>query len=301
MYIPVKPWRSLFVELRGLKHHVRVWGDDDAPPLFFFHGAWDASPTFQFIVDALKQPWRVLALDWRGYGQSAWAQSYWFLDLVADMEAFADRFSPYKPISIVGHSLGSNTSQYLARMRPGRIGRFVSLDGFSMIDDSPESALERHRCWLDDIKTESRMKSYTSTAEMAERLMRGHPLLTADKAAFLVENLSRRDSGGGFVWAFDPRHRNTYPVESRPDGWSAGLQDIDSAVLLLSGGLNRAQRLPVDAVDRRIGLIPRHAHIHIKDAGHNLHHDAPELVATIAEPFLATGKLPAHATIGRHS
>ena len=62
MYSPVKQSRSLFVELRGLTHHIRVWGDDDARTIFLFHGAWDASATFQFLVDALKLQWRVLAL-----------------------------------------------------------------------------------------------------------------------------------------------------------------------------------------------------------------------------------------------
>jgi pimeloyl-ACP methyl ester carboxylesterase len=297
MYSPIKPSRSLFVKLRGLKHHVRVWGDDRARPLFLFHGAWDASPTFQFLVDALKLRWRVLGLDWRGYGQSEWAQAYWLCELVADMEAFADRFSPNEPIVALGHSMGAHALEFFASVRPDRVARFGSLDGFALADESPERTLQRYRSWLEGLKVASGMKTYDATAPMSERLMRGNPKLSVDKAAFLAENLSRRQEDGTFTWAFDPRHRDPFPVETRPDGWSTGLSGIAASVLLLSTGLNRSPRLPVEQVEARIRQVPRHSHIHVKDTGHNLHHEMPERVARIVEPFLETGELPPSATI----
>ena len=297
MYVPVKPSRSLFADIRGLKHHIRVWGDDDAPALFMLHGGWDASPTFQFLVDALKGPWRIMALDWRGYGRSEWAEAYWFHDLVADLEVLADRFSPHEPMTIVGHSMGSNAAHYFAGARPQRVRRFVSLDGFGLVDDSAEDALKRYRRWLDSLKAEPFAKPYASTADMAERLMRGNPNLTADKAAFLAGEVSRRLDDGTFTWAFDPRHRNPYPVQTRLDGWLAGFRDIQASVLLVSAGQNRTRRLSREELQSRIGLVPKHAHVHIKDVGHNLHHDAPQLAADIIEPFLKTGELPKSGVI----
>lgn len=297
MYAAIKPSRALSADIRGLKHHIRVWGDDDAPPLFLLHGAWDASPTFQFLVDALQGPWRIIAPDWRGYGQSEWAQAYWFHDLVADLEAFADRFSPDAPIAIIGHSMGSNAAHFFAGARPDRVARFVSLDGFGLGDDSPEDALARYRRWLDSLKVEHGMKGYASTADMADRLMRGNPKLTADKAAFLAANVSRRQADGTFTWAFDPRHRDPYPVQTRLDGWIAGFASIAAPTLLLSAGLNRYRRLTPEQLEHRIGLVPKHAHVHIKDIGHNMHHDDPRLVAQIIEPFLKTGELPKSAVI----
>lgn len=297
MYSPIKASRSLFTELRGISHHVRVWGDDHAPPLFLFHGAWDASPTFQFVVDALKQQWRILALDWRGYGKSAWTQAYWLCELVADMEAFVDRFSPTEPITGLGHSMGAHALEFFASVRPGRVGRLVSLDGFALADESQARALQRYRSWLDGVKVEPSFKSYSSTAQMAERLMRGNLKLTADKAAFLAANLSRKQDDGTFAWAFDPRHRDPFPVETRPDGWSTGLQNIATSVLLLSSGLSRVPRLPIEEVESRISQVPRHSHIHIENVGHNLHHEAPEFVADIIEPFLRTGALPPSAAV----
>ncbi len=157
--------------------------------------------------------------------------------------------------------------------------------------------MQRYQRWLDTLKVEPGMRGYATTQEMGERLMRGNPLLSADKAAYLGANVSRKLDNGTFTWNFDPRHRNPYPVQTRLDGWAAGFANIQASVLLLSAGQNRNRRLSPEALMTRIGLVPRHAHIHIKHVGHNLHHDAPDLVARLIEPFLRTGELPASATI----
>lgn len=297
MYSPLKPPRSLFVGLRGLRHHVRVWGDDGARPIFLFHGAWDASPTFQFLVDALKLQWRVIALDWRGCGQSEWAQAYWLAELVADLESFSDLFSPDEPILTVGHSMGAHALQFFASARPDRVRRLVSLDGFALATAKPETALQRYRGWLDHLKAVRPMKGYASIEAMADRLMHNNPFLAADKAAFLAANLVRPQADGTFVWAFDPLHRDPFPVETRPDGWDHPALTRETSVLLLSTGRSRAPRLPVEEVEKLIKRVPQQSHIHVSNAGHNLHHEMPELVASLIEPFLDTGRLPPSATI----
>ena len=62
----MKSSRSEFIDIRGLRTHVRHWGPEDAPRLFLLHGWLDVSAAFQFTVDALKQDWHVIAPDWRG-------------------------------------------------------------------------------------------------------------------------------------------------------------------------------------------------------------------------------------------
>src|SRR4051794_18660252 len=57
----MKPSRSLFVDVRGLRYHVRSWGSEGAPRIFMLHGMNDVSASFQFIVDELRGDWRVLA------------------------------------------------------------------------------------------------------------------------------------------------------------------------------------------------------------------------------------------------
>src|SRR3989454_6671180 len=62
----MKTSESLFVPVRGLRYHCRCWGDERATKLFMLHGWMDVSASFQFLVDALRRDWRVIAPDWRG-------------------------------------------------------------------------------------------------------------------------------------------------------------------------------------------------------------------------------------------
>ncbi|MDE1005387.1 MAG: alpha/beta hydrolase, partial [Paraburkholderia fungorum] len=64
--------RSEFVAVRGIRLHVRRWGNPDAPMLFMLHGWMDVAASFQFVVDALGGDWQVIAPDMRGFGLSDW-------------------------------------------------------------------------------------------------------------------------------------------------------------------------------------------------------------------------------------
>lgn len=72
-------------DIRGIRYAVSEWGDRDSPLIFLLHGWGDCSATFQFVVDAFKRDWFVVAPDWRGFGDSGWnASSYWFPDYIPE-------------------------------------------------------------------------------------------------------------------------------------------------------------------------------------------------------------------------
>ena len=58
--------RSEFVHVRGLRYHVRRWGDASAPKVFLLHGWLDVSATWQYVAEGLLPRVQVLAPDWRG-------------------------------------------------------------------------------------------------------------------------------------------------------------------------------------------------------------------------------------------
>src|SRR5207244_1473045 len=45
---------SLFLDIRGLRYHVRRWPGTGAPKMLLLHGWMDVSASFQFVVDALR-------------------------------------------------------------------------------------------------------------------------------------------------------------------------------------------------------------------------------------------------------
>jgi pimeloyl-ACP methyl ester carboxylesterase len=301
MYQPIKPSKSFSIALRGLNYHVRVWGDDGDPPLIFLHGGRDASATFQFMVDALQENWRILAPDWRGHGQSDWAPGgYWLQDYMADLDALLEAFSPGEPATIVAHSLGANVSEPYAGTRPERVRRLVVLDGFGLANEKPEDTPHHLARWLASQKTTSRARSFVSFAEMADKLQAANPRLERTKAEFLASQVSRKHADGGLTWAFDPRFRSPRAAVYRFDEWAACFRNVQAPVLALSAGLHVKRLVPLDQVAQRVALFPKAARIHIRDVGHNMQHEAPAFVARAIEPFLVTGELPASIEVEAH-
>ena len=129
----MKESKSLFLDIRGLRYHVRGWGDPEAPKLFMLHGWMDVSASFQFTVDALKGDWQILAPDWRGFGLSEWGKMvYWFPDYIADLDWLLAELSPDEPATIVGHSMGGNIAGLYAGVRPERVARLILAEGFGI-------------------------------------------------------------------------------------------------------------------------------------------------------------------------
>lgn len=293
IYMPVKTSRSLRVQLRGLNYHVRVWGDERDPPLVFLHGGRDASATFQFLTDALRERWYVLAPDWRGHGQSDWTPGNYELQAyLADLDAFVDRFLSHEPIVIVGHSLGGHVGTTYAGVRPDRVRRMVALDGFLVGDSDAAQTPNRVQDWLKKLSLPPRSHSYPTAAALADRLQAVNPRLTRDKAEFLATHVSRPHPDGGLTWAFDPRFYAPNGVSFVLNQWAECLRNISAPVLAFSTDAHISRRLSLAEIERRAALIPRVSFINLRDVGHNLHHEASDLVARKIEPFLITGELP---------
>ena len=141
---------SQFVEIRGLRYHLRHWRGDPAQRMVLLHGWMDVSASFQFLVDALARDWDVVAPDWRGYGLTDWGRSdcYWFPDYLADLDALLERIQPDAPANLAGHSLGGNVACLYAGVKPQRIAKLVNLEGFGMAPTRPEQAPRRYARWL---------------------------------------------------------------------------------------------------------------------------------------------------------
>jgi pimeloyl-ACP methyl ester carboxylesterase len=117
----MKRAQSHFHDVRGLRYHVRRWGDPGRPKLVLLHGWMDVSASFQFLVDSFQNEWHVIAPDLRGFGLTEWAPAgYWFPDYYADLEALLDIYQPDAPVNLAGHSMGGNIACAYAGIRPWR-------------------------------------------------------------------------------------------------------------------------------------------------------------------------------------
>ena len=121
--------RSEFVRIRGLRYHVRRWGDPGAPMIFAAHGWLDVSATFDALARQLLPQFQLLMPDWRGFGHSEWPQDgYWFPDYVADLDALVAHYAPSDaPILLAGHSMGAQVVSLYAGLRPERVAKLAIL------------------------------------------------------------------------------------------------------------------------------------------------------------------------------
>ena len=163
---------SQFLQVRGLRYHVRHWSAPGAPKMVLLHGWMDVSASFQFVVDALERDWDVYAPDWRGYGLTDWgkADSYWFPDYLADLDFLLERIDSEKPINLVGHSMGGHVAGLYAGVRPARVARFVNLEGFGLAATRPDQAPKRYARWLDELRVPPRLRPYESFAALGRAL-----------------------------------------------------------------------------------------------------------------------------------
>ena len=286
----MKASRSEYHAVRGLRYHVRTWGDPAAPPLFLLHGWMDVSASFQFLVDCFTREWHVVAPDWRGFGLTEWArEGYWFPDYYADLEALLDLYEPGKPVNLVGHSMGGIIGSVYAGVRPDRVARLVSLEGLGLARHTPDQAPARYASWLDQLKDPPEFKPYRSFDEVAARLKKNNPRLSHERADFLARHWAKTTGAGAVALLSDPRHKTFNPYLFRIEEAIACWRRISAPVLMVSGTLSdipaRMKYTPEDLAERR-GAFRNRREVELDDAGHMMHHDQPGRLARLIEDFL---------------
>jgi len=291
----MKPSRSEFITVRGLRYHIRHWGHEGAPKLFMVHGWMDVSASFQFMVECLRRDWHVIAPDWRGFGltENPGTDTYWFPDYMGDLDAILQHYSPDQAVNLLGHSMGANVVMLYAGVRPARIRKLINLEGFGMPVTRPEQAPGRYLKWLDELREPPSLRTYATQADVAARLQKTNPRLTDERAAFLSGHWAAQNAEGAWEILGDPAHKITSPLLYRVDEVTACWKAIAAPVLWVEAddtdvwrwmGPKESARIEID---RRIGFIPDVATAMINDAGHMLHHDQPQALASLIEQFLA--------------
>ena len=292
-YCPRRAPESLHRDVRGVSHHFTRWrgrAPDADPPLLLLHGFLDCGATFQFVADEIAPARTLLAPDWRGFGQSAWSpQGYWFPDYFADLEAILDAVAPGVPVDIVGHSMGGNIAMMYAGVRPERVRRLVSLEGFGLPTGTPDRAPARYRDWLEQLRTPAAASIFPSLDVFAAVLRKRNPRLTLERAEFVARAWCELLTDGRARPRFDPAHKRVNPILYRREEAAACWAQIRAPLLYVAGaesdflsrlhgaGDPEGMRHWVPHLDSRV----------VAGAGHMLHHDQPQAVARLLEEFLA--------------
>jgi len=279
------------VRLRGLDMHLTRWGPDPteaAPAVVLLHGWQDTGDTFQFMVDAFRHDWALVAPDWRGFGRSEWPQEgYWFPDYIADLEALVDHLSPASPVRLVGHSMGGNVASLYAGLRPARVRCLANLEGFGLPRSTSTEAPGQLRKWLDQVRSVPTSKDYESLEQLALVIQHRYPRFSAAQAAFVAAAWSR-EAGGVVRLLGDPRHRWINPIRySREDAEATWRQVKAPVMMVLADESDYLAKLGADGDEGAFRRFIPHIQIaRVAQAGHMLHIEKADEVAAVVEEFL---------------
>ena len=290
-YRPRRPARRELHVVRGARIAVTRWGPGVAP-IVLLHGTMDCGASYQLLADALPDDWPLAAVDWRGYGDSEpRADGYLFVNTLGDLDALLEQLSPDAPARLAGHSYGGTVAATYAGVRPERVAWLVNLEGFGLRPAQAESVPARHAAWLSALRAHRvahEVRSYASLEDLAARVAKRNPHLSAERARFLAGVWSRPAPGGGRALCADPLHRLLSPIRPTAEEFAACWRLIRCPALLMWGEDSELVRRMgrAGSVDRWRSLVPASAVAAVAGAGHMLHVEQPEACARALAAFV---------------
>jgi pimeloyl-ACP methyl ester carboxylesterase len=288
MYQAQVKGRSARHRVRGIDYHVSEWGDPQSPLLVFLHGWGDTGSTFQFVIDEFRQDWFVVAPDWRGFGESrVEAESYWFPDYFADLDAILEIYSPDLAVRLAGHSMGANVASLYAGIMPERVAALINVEGFGLLDSRPSDAPGHYRRWIEAGRSRPPHTGYESIKALVPRIRQLSPGLSEDRALFVADKWAETHADGVVRIRADSAHKRPNAVLYRREEAAACWSKVTAPVLVVVGADTDHKRYLSLWTDPDSVPFNKQETITVAGAGHMVHFDQPALLAESMEAFLA--------------
>ncbi len=120
---------SKFIDIGGVRAHVRDEGNPDGIPMVLIHGSNGSLQAWEGWVRELGGKARLISVDLPGHGLTgAWARDEYTVEAYADfIEVLVDTLNVDRFV-LVGHSLGGAVAWSFAATRPDRVSQLVLVD-----------------------------------------------------------------------------------------------------------------------------------------------------------------------------
>jgi esterase len=257
--------------VNDLALHYLEWGAAGAPPIVCVHGYTGSADAFNALARHLRDRYRILALDVRGHGESAWSPSgaYGYADQAGDLAEFAARLELEKFV-LIGTSMGGIIAMaYAAEHAAGLLGLVIN-----DIGPDVEAGSQRITGLVG-----SRPDEF-STLEEAMAYRRSVSPIVAGRSPEdqreLALGVLRRRPDGRWGWKMDPAYieqRVKRGAPARPPLWPA-LQALPCPTMVAWG--EESDVLSEAQVLRMVDVLPRGELVRVPGIGH-----APTLVEPV--------------------
>jgi pimeloyl-ACP methyl ester carboxylesterase len=275
-----------------LRLHYVDWGNDSAPPMLMIHGGRDHCRNWDWVAEALRGDYHIVAPDLRGHGDSQWmiGGSYHQIDYVYDIAQLV-RQTFDQPVTIVSHSLGGSIALLYAGLYPETVRKLVAIEGLGPPPDIIKQRIEqpiadRLHLWVDDLRRLSARipRRYASLEEAYERMQTENPHLTEAQARHLTIHGSNQNEDGTYSWKFD-NYVRAFPPTGLDFAQQHALWGRITCPTLLVRGTESWASDP--ARDGRAEHFRNARVVNIEKAGHWVHHDQLDEFLRVTREFLA--------------
>lgn len=243
------------------------------PWVVFLHGLFGQGKNFFTVARALAPELRSLLVDLPDHGRSPWTERLDYAAM-ADAVAATVRAHAAGPVHVVGHSMGGKVAMLLALRHAELVDRLVVVD----IAPGPSAGTSEFEHLLGALAGLD-LAHLGSRAEAEAALAAQIPSQTV--RSFLLQNLQRAPEG----W----RWRANLELLRRDLPTIAGFPEVSGSfpgpVLWVAG--ERSQYVRPEHVPRMHELFPRVRRLTVKDAGHWVHSEQPEVFTQALRAFLA--------------
>ncbi|HUI35061.1 MAG TPA: alpha/beta hydrolase [Stellaceae bacterium] len=274
-----------------LRLHYVDWGNPGARPLLLVHGGRDHCRNWDWVAQALRHDWHVLAPDLRGHGDSQWSPdgSYSMAAYIYDLAQLIHQ-QELSPVTIVSHSLGGMITLRYTGIYPENVRKLVAIEGLgvaprAMIERAKQPIAERMRRWVEEQRDLSGRlaRRYPSIDEALKRMQEANRHLSPEQARHLTQHGVNQNEDGTYSWKFDNYVRSDRPygmtqVETE-DLWTR----IACPTLLVYGKESWASNPEQDG---RIRHFKNAKVVSFDGAGHWVHHDRLDGFLDLLRGFL---------------
>ena len=263
-----------------LRLHYRdhAGGDSGRPPILCFAGLTRNARDYEHVAARLAPEWRVVTVDFRGRGESAYARdpmSYVPLTYLQDVEALLDTLKIDRFVAF-GTSLGGIVTMLLASVERSRIA------GALLNDVGPEIAeagLARIRGYVG--KNNWHPTWLHAARALAESNADVYPGYALEDWLAMAKRLYRLNSAGRVVLDYDMKIAEPFRVpgnEAGPDMWRT-LDALAGRPVLVVRGERSDILSPATAEAMMLRLGGRAELAVVPDVGHAPTLDEPAAVA----------------------
>ena len=274
-----------------LRLHYVDWGNEEAPPMLLIHGGRDHCRNWDWVAEAFRDDYHIIAPDLRGHGDSQWllGGSYEHVDYVYDIAQLLHQ-RDHTPVTVIGHSLGGSISLLYTGLYPETVTKLVSIEGMGPPPEVFESRVnqpieDRLHAWVKDLRHISGRipRRYKSLEDAYERMQTENPHLTEARARHLTIHGSTQNEDGTFSWKFD-NYVRAFPPVGLPQAEQYALNRRITCPTLLFRGTESWASDP--ETDGRAEYFQDVRVANVQGAGHWVHHDQLDEFVVRTRAFL---------------